>query len=163
MKRHDISISLLGYDMITTHLVQMTSPSGRRHHSIHARGDFSGLVCSVCFFILRQPLIDWATVLRPIRHKTGHFGDVLQSQSQYQRNLTEHNESKHHNQNKAKVEKEKANKMLNQNLKTNSQLQELLTCVHITVHNCRIQHSYSTVLIIFTSLSPDNHTDDGDW
>jgi len=42
-------------------------------------------------------LIDWVVVLRPTRHKAGHFGDVLPSQSLdlVLKNWSKHNKSKH--------------------------------------------------------------------
>jgi len=98
---------------------------------------------------LSQVQIDWVKVLRPTLHKTGHFGDVIPSQSlgavlkklnlRQQKQTTQEENSLRFTKNKLKP-------------KTTLILRTAHMCLHIVVYNCRTQHNtttHRTVLIIF--------------
>jgi len=109
-------------------------------------------------------VIDWVMVLRPTRHKIGHFGDVLPSQSVgvvlKKLNLTQLKQTTQE-QNSLSLTR-KTHKMLNLNKCTNTKPKPTLilkNCSYVCVCCCaklsyKTQHR--TVLIIFTH-PPDNH------
>jgi len=55
------------------------------------------LTAILCTLTGGKVIIDWVKVLRPTRHKIGHFGDVLPSKSPglVLKNWNKHNKSKH--------------------------------------------------------------------
>ena len=98
-------------------------------------------------------LIDWVSVLCPTRHKRGHFGDVLpSSQPIFWRSIEE---------TKLKRNKETAREQNGKNIKkqtkTNSQLQELLLCVYVSLCTTVVHNTAQNSSDNLPSYPPDNH------
>jgi len=91
----------------------------------------------------------WVKFLRPTRHKTGYFGDVLPSQSLgivLKLNPTQQKQTRKQWNSLAKPEKPYENvktnaKKLNLNLNQHSCFRTIHMCVHVIVYNCYTQHS----------------------
>jgi len=125
-----------------------------RRRSVAGLRQTTSCDCSPC----HQPtshqrkLTDWVQILHPTQHKTGHFIDVLPSQSLgavvKKLNVTQ---QKHTIQQQNRHSKNrKTQRMLNVNKCTKTKTKPTLNfkncscvcvCVCIIVHNCRTQHS----------------------
>ena len=80
-------------------------------------------------------------VLRPTRHKTGHFGDVLSQTISWP--ITEDIKLETTKADDIRTKQKKSYTKLNVNLNQQSTTRNASVCVHIIVHNC------STLCIMF--------------
>jgi len=82
MKSHRHGLQKTSVNNVHTSMVTVSHAPAIHHFYCPTRGALKA--AAYYYYYSAQTgirLIDWVQVLRPIRHKVGHFGDVLPSQS----------------------------------------------------------------------------------